>query len=46
LLAIGIERSCQTCSLAKEYGVQVIGIDPDDDRSDGLPHDEIEHAHT
>jgi cyclopropane fatty-acyl-phospholipid synthase-like methyltransferase len=41
LLDIGIERGYQTCFLAKEYGVQVIGIDPDNDRSDGLPH--IEH---
>jgi cyclopropane fatty-acyl-phospholipid synthase-like methyltransferase len=41
LLDIGIERGYQTCFLAREYGVQVIGLDPDDDRSDGLPH--IEH---
>lgn len=41
LLDIGIERGYQTCFLAKEYGVQVIGLDPDDDRSDGIPH--IEH---
>lgn len=41
LLDIGIEHGYQTCFLAKEYGVQVIGIDPDDDRADGLPH--IEH---
>ncbi len=41
LLDIGIERGYQTCFLAKEYGVQVIGLDPDDDRTDGLPH--IEH---
>ncbi|RPJ27609.1 MAG: class I SAM-dependent methyltransferase [Chloroflexi bacterium] len=41
LLDIGIERGYQTCFLAKEYGVLVTGIDPDDDRSDGIPH--IEH---
>jgi SAM-dependent methyltransferase len=41
LLDIGIERGYQTCFLAREYGVHVIGLDPDDDRSDGLPH--IEH---
>lgn len=41
LLDIGIERGYQTCFLAKEYGVQVLALDPDDDRSDGLPH--IEH---
>jgi len=38
LLDIGIERGFQTCFLAREYAVQVIGIDPDDDRSDGIPH--------
>jgi cyclopropane fatty-acyl-phospholipid synthase-like methyltransferase len=41
LLDIGIERGYQSCFLASEYDVLVIGIDPDDDRSDGLPH--IEH---
>ena len=41
VLDIGIERGYQTCFLAKEYEVQIIGIDPDDDRSDGAPH--IEH---
>jgi cyclopropane fatty-acyl-phospholipid synthase-like methyltransferase len=41
LLDIGIERGYQTCFLAKEYGVQVIGLDPDDDRRDGIPH--VEH---
>lgn len=41
LLDIGIERGFQTCFLSKEYGVHVIGIDPDDDRSDGIPH--VEH---
>jgi len=41
LLDIGIERGYQSCFLAKEYRVQVVGLDPDDDRSDGIPH--IEH---
>lgn len=41
LLDIGIERGYQTCFLAKEYGVFVVAIDPDDDRLDGVPH--IEH---
>ncbi len=43
LLDIGIERGYQTCFQAKEYGVHVIGLDPDDDRSDGLPH--IDHLY-
>jgi cyclopropane fatty-acyl-phospholipid synthase-like methyltransferase len=43
LLDIGIERGYQSCFLAKEYGVQVIGLDPDDDRSDGVPH--VEHLY-
>ena len=43
LLDIGIERGYQTCFLAKEYGVPVIGLDPDDDRADGLPH--VEHLY-
>ncbi len=41
LLDIGIEHGYQTCFLASEYDVFVIGIDPDDDRVDGIPH--IEH---
>jgi len=41
LLDIGIERGYQTCFLAREYGVQAIGLDPDEDRNDGIPH--IEH---
>jgi cyclopropane fatty-acyl-phospholipid synthase-like methyltransferase len=41
LLDIGIERGYQTCFLAREYDVLVVAIDPDDDRSDGVPH--IEH---
>ena len=43
LLDIGIERGYQTCFLAKEYGVQVIGLDPDDDRTDGILH--VEHLY-
>jgi cyclopropane fatty-acyl-phospholipid synthase-like methyltransferase len=41
VLDIGTNRGLQTCFLAKEYGVHVIGIDPEDDRTDGLPH--IDH---
>jgi cyclopropane fatty-acyl-phospholipid synthase-like methyltransferase len=41
LLDIGIEHGYQTCFLAKEYGVFVVGMDPDDDRVDGIPH--VEH---
>src|ERR1044071_3929304 len=41
LIDIGIECGYQTCFLAKEYGVFVIGLDPDDDRLDGVSH--IEH---
>ena len=41
LLDIGIEHGYQTCFLAKEYDLFVVGIDPDDDRVDGIPH--IEH---
>jgi cyclopropane fatty-acyl-phospholipid synthase-like methyltransferase len=41
MLDIGIERGYQTCFLAREYDVLVIGIDPDNDRSDGVPH--VEH---
>jgi cyclopropane fatty-acyl-phospholipid synthase-like methyltransferase len=43
LLDIGIERGYQTCFLAKEYGLQVIGLDPDHDRCDGIPH--VEHLY-
>ncbi len=38
VLDIGTNRGLQTCFLAKEYGVNVVGIDPEDDRSDGKPH--------
>jgi SAM-dependent methyltransferase len=38
VLDIGIERGYQTCFLAKEYEVFVIGIDPDEDRHDRTPH--------
>ena len=41
LLDIGIEHGYQTCFLAREYDAFVIGIDPDDDRVDGIPH--VEH---
>ncbi len=41
ILDIGTNRGLQTCFLAKEYGVYVVGIDPEDDRTDGMPH--IDH---
>lgn len=41
LLDIGIEHGYQTCFFAREYDVFVVGIDPDDDRVDGIPH--VEH---
>jgi len=41
VLDIGIEHGFQTCFLAREYDMFVIGIDPDDDRLDGIPH--VEH---
>lgn len=41
LLDIGCNRGIQTCFLAKEYDVDVVGIDPWDDRMDGEPM--IEH---
>ncbi len=42
LLDVGTNRGYQTCFLAREYGVQVVGIDPWDDREDGRPM--IEHV--
>jgi cyclopropane fatty-acyl-phospholipid synthase-like methyltransferase len=41
LLDIGIGHGYQTCFLASEYDVFVIGIDRGGDRVDGIPH--IEH---
>jgi len=38
LLDMGIERGYQTCFLTRECGVQAIGLDPDDDRTDGVCH--------
>lgn len=38
LIDIGVYRGYQTCFLAKEYGVNIIGIDPWDDRETGIPH--------
>lgn len=38
LVDIGVYRGYQTCFLAKEYGVNIIGIDPWDDRETGIPH--------
>lgn len=42
LLDIGCNRGFQTCFLAKEYGVQVVGIDPWNDRMDEKPM--VEHV--
>ncbi len=41
VLDIGMNRGLQTCFLAKEYGVNAIGIDPWDDRLTKKPH--IDH---
>jgi cyclopropane fatty-acyl-phospholipid synthase-like methyltransferase len=41
LLDVGTNRGLQTCFLAKEYEVQIVGIDPLEDRTDGRPH--VEH---
>jgi cyclopropane fatty-acyl-phospholipid synthase-like methyltransferase len=38
LLDIGFNRGLQTCFLAKEYDLFVVGIDPGDDRKDQRPH--------
>lgn len=38
LFDIGVYRGYQTCFLAREYGVDVVGIDPWDDRETGVPH--------
>jgi cyclopropane fatty-acyl-phospholipid synthase-like methyltransferase len=41
LLDVGTNRGYQTCFLAKEYGVFVVGIDPWDDRTEPHPHIEL-----
>ncbi|WP_419788023.1 SAM-dependent methyltransferase [Pseudodesulfovibrio sp.] len=41
LLDVGCNRGVQTCFLAKEYGADIIAIDPWDDRMDGQPM--VEH---
>ena len=38
LLDVGFNRGLQTCFLAKEYDILVIGIDPWNDRKDSRPH--------
>ncbi len=38
VLDVGFNRGYQTCFLAKEYAVQMVGIDPWDDRTDETPH--------
>lgn len=42
LLDVGCNRGVQSCFLAREYGAQVIAIDPWDDRMDGEPM--VEHS--
>ena len=41
VLDVGCNRGWQTCFMAKEFGVQVVGLDPWDDRMSGEPM--IEH---
>ena len=41
LMDIGVYRGYQTCFMAKEYGVDIVGIDPWDDRETGIPHIEF-----
>src|SRR5215470_32424 len=41
LLDIGFNRGYQTCFLAKEYDLNIIAIDPWDDRETGVPHIEL-----
>lgn len=41
LLDVGTNRGLQTCFLAKEYHVQVVGIDPWYDRVEGKTHIEL-----
>jgi cyclopropane fatty-acyl-phospholipid synthase-like methyltransferase len=41
MLDVGMNRGYQTCFLAKEYGLFIVGIDPWNDRQDGRPH--VEH---
>jgi SAM-dependent methyltransferase len=38
LLDVGFNRGYQTCFLAKNYSLQVVGIDPGNDRADKRPH--------
>ncbi len=38
LLDVGCNRGVQSCFLAREFGVQVVAIDPWDDRESGRPH--------
>lgn len=41
LVDIGFNRGLQTCFLAKEYGVNALGVDPWNDRETGIPHIEF-----
>ena len=38
LIDIGFNRGYQTCFLAKEYGLDIVAIDPLNDLDTGLPH--------
>ena len=41
VLDVGFNRGYQTCFLAKEYDVWMVGIDPWDDRTGEIPHVEF-----
>jgi len=41
LIDIGFNRGYQTCFLAKEYDVDIVGIDPWKDRETDIPHIEL-----
>jgi len=38
VLDVGMNRGYQSCFLAKEYGINLVGIDPWTDRKDNRPH--------
>lgn len=38
LVDIGVYRGYQTCFMAKEYDIDIVGIDPWNDRIEGIPH--------
>lgn len=41
LIDIGFNRGYQTCFLAKEYNIDIVGIDPWDDRVTGVPQNDL-----